>query len=118
MSNNSYSNKRFKSCLLNVSRKKILPVVRYIKNFTIKDLQKYMLCLNKKYAKDIYKFSKLIVGNLVSNYKLTSEEAINCKIRYIVIEKTNRKITGLRYAAKGRAFRSTTVASRLNVYLN
>lgn len=114
----NYTNKRFKSCILNVSRKKILPVVRYIKNFSISDLQKYMLCLNKKYAKDIYKFSKLIVGNLISNYNLTSEEAANCRIRYIVVEKTNRKITGLRYAAKGRAFRSTTVASRLNLYLN
>ncbi len=116
--NKKHCYKRFKSCILNVSRKKILPVVRYIRNFSISDLQKYMLCLNKKYAKDIYKFSLSIIGNLVSNYKMTKEEAMNCKIRFIVVEKTNRKITGLRYAAKGRAFRSTTVVSRLNMYLN
>lgn len=95
-----------------------MPVIRYIKNFSIDELQKYMICLNKKYAKDIYKFSLMVVSNLIKNYNLTSEEALNCRIRFIVIEKTNRKILGLRYAAKGRAFRSSTVASRLNMYLN
>lgn len=112
------NNKRFKSCILNVSRKKILPVIRYIKNFSMEELKNYMLCLNKKYSRDLYKFAISVINNLVKNYNLTKEEALSSRIRFIVIEKTNRKITGLRYAAKGRAFRSTTVASRLNMYLN
>jgi hypothetical protein len=78
----------------------------------------YFYCLNKRYAKVICKWITYIIKNLEIEYDISNSEAKSRILQFIVLEKSNNRKRGLRYAAKGRTYRTDVVSTRLNAYIN
>ena len=104
----------YKTCYLKASIKKLLMTSRKLKNMTIVDALRFSSLENKAYSALVYKSLKCIMSNMVNVRHVDNvDQYMLCKV---IIEKKKR-ISGIRYKARGGYSITDTFLCRFNIYL-
>ena len=113
---NELSEYRYRTCYLKASIKKLLMTSRRLKNMTLIDALRFSALENKIYSKLIHKSIKCIMSNMINVRNVNAENIKQYILSKVIIEK-KRRITGIRYRARGGYSITNTYLCRFNIYL-